>query len=59
MGFKVGRDEVVPNSTYLTWRPGRDELHLLKIFSKLLADRNGLVVGIKAGGYRRDADSIY
>ena len=28
------------------WRRGRGELHLLKKFSKLLADRNGLVVAI-------------
>ena len=37
---------MVANFTYLKWRPGRDEVHLLKNFSKLLADRNGLVVRV-------------
>ena len=34
---------MVANSTYLKWRPGREELHLPKNVSKLLADRNGPV----------------
>ena len=50
---------MVPISTYLKCASGRGELHLLKLFSKLLAERNGPIVRFQVGRDGVVANSSY